>query len=70
MNYSYFIQDPSPGSSASAMRPAAAGGTNWGHYCDQDMEKLFNAVRTSFDPAEQQKALEAFTRSMWTTRCS
>jgi peptide/nickel transport system substrate-binding protein len=60
MNYSYFIQDPFTGFIRHLqcnLQPPA--GTNWGHYCDPEMEKLFDAVRNTFDAAEQQKVLEA-----------
>jgi ABC-type transport system substrate-binding protein len=59
INFSYFIQDPFTG----LMRHLqcnlkAPNGTNWGHYCDPDMDKMFNAVRTTFDPKEQTAILE------------
>ncbi|MDP2355700.1 MAG: ABC transporter substrate-binding protein [Beijerinckiaceae bacterium] len=60
MNYSYFIQDPFTGFIRHLqcdLQPPA--GTNWGHYCDAEMDKLFNAIRNTFDAAEQQKVLEA-----------
>jgi ABC-type transport system substrate-binding protein len=60
MNYSYFIQDPFTGFIRHLqcdLQPPA--GTNWGHYCDPEMDKLFNAIRNTFDPVEQQKVLEA-----------
>jgi peptide/nickel transport system substrate-binding protein len=60
MNYSYFIQDPFTGFIRHLqcdLQPPA--GTNWGHYCDPEMDKLFNAIRNTFDAAEQQKVLEA-----------
>jgi peptide/nickel transport system substrate-binding protein len=28
-----------------------------GHYCDPEMDKLFEAIRNTFDPAEQAKVL-------------
>ncbi len=31
----------------------APNGTNWGHYCDEDMQGLFEEIKTTFDPAEQ-----------------
>ena len=37
---------------------APPGGTNWGIYCDPEMDKLFDEVRTTFDPKEQTKVLE------------
>jgi len=60
MNYSYFIQDPFTGFIRHLqcdLQPPA--GTNWGHYCDPEMDKLFNAIRNTFDPVEQQKVLES-----------
>jgi ABC-type transport system substrate-binding protein len=59
INFSYFIQDPFTG----LMRHLqcnlkAPNGTNWGHYCDPDMDKMFDAVRTTFDPKEQTAILE------------
>jgi ABC-type transport system substrate-binding protein len=59
MNYSYFIQDPFTGFMRHLqcnLQPPA--GTNWGHYCNPDMDKLFDQVRNSFDAAEQSKVLE------------
>jgi peptide/nickel transport system substrate-binding protein len=59
MNYSYFIQDPFTGFIRHLqcnLRPPA--GTNWGLYCDPAMDKLFDEIRTTFDPAAQQKVLE------------
>lgn len=60
MNYSYFIQDPITGFMRHlqcSLQPPA--GTNWGHYCTPEMDKLFEAVRNTFDPAAQVKVLEA-----------
>jgi ABC-type transport system substrate-binding protein len=59
MNYSYFIQDPFTGFIRHLqcnLQPPA--GTNWGHYCNPEMDALFNAIRTTFDPAEQAKVLQ------------
>ncbi len=59
MNYSYFIQDPFTGFIRHLqcnLQPPA--GTNWGLYCDPEMDKLFDAVRNTFDAAEQAKVLE------------
>ncbi len=58
MNYSYFIQDPFTGFIRHLqcdLRPPA--GTNWGNYCDPEMDALFAQVRNSFDPAEQAAVL-------------
>lgn len=59
MNYTYFIQDPFTGVIRHLqcnLQPPA--GTNWGHYCDPEMDKLFNQIRTTFDPAEQTKVMQ------------
>jgi ABC-type transport system substrate-binding protein len=59
MNYSYFIQDPFTAFIRHAecdLAPPA--GTNWGGYCDADMDKMFNEVRTTFDPAAQTAILQ------------
>ena len=59
MNYTYFIQDPFTGFIRHLqcnLQPPA--GTNWGFYCDPEMDKLFEQVRNTFDPKEQTKVLE------------
>jgi peptide/nickel transport system substrate-binding protein len=59
MNYTYFIQDPFTGFMRHLQcNLAPPAGTNWGYYCDPAMDKLFDEVRTTFDPAAQQKTLE------------
>ena len=59
MNYTYFIQDPFTGFIRHLRcNLAPPGGTNWGFYCDPEMDKLFEQVRTTFDPAEQTKVLQ------------
>lgn len=59
MNFSYFIQDPFTGFIRHLQcNLAAPNGTNWGHYCDPEMDKLFDQVRNTFDTAEQAKVLE------------
>ncbi len=59
MNFSYFIQDPFTGFIRHLQcNLAAPNGTNWGHYCDPEMDKLFDEIRNTFDPAEQAKVLE------------
>ncbi|NEU13678.1 ABC transporter substrate-binding protein [Methylobacterium sp. BTF04] len=59
MNFSYFIQDPFTGFIRHLQcNLAAPNGTNWGNYCDPEMDKLFDQVRTTFDPVEQTKVLE------------
>jgi peptide/nickel transport system substrate-binding protein len=59
MNYTYFIQDPFTGFIRHLqcdLKPPA--GTNWGIYCDPEMDKLFDQIRATFDPAEQTKILQ------------
>jgi len=59
MNYTYFIQDPFTGLIRHLqcdLKPPA--GTNWGLYCDPEMDKLFDQIRTTFDPAEQARILQ------------
>ena len=59
MNYSYFIQDPFTGFVRHLqcnLKPPA--GTNWGLYCDKEMDALFEAIRNTFDAAEQTKVLQ------------
>ncbi|WP_035025257.1 ABC transporter substrate-binding protein [Gemmobacter nectariphilus] len=59
INFTYFIQDPFTGLirhlSCDLIAP---NGTNWGHYCDPEMEENFKAIRTTFDPVEQTKVLQ------------
>jgi len=59
MNYSYFIQDPFTGLvrhlECDLVPPA---GTNWGYYCDKDMDAMFAQVRATFDPAAQTAILQ------------
>ena len=59
MNYTYFLQDPFTGfirHVQCSFGPPA--GTNWGYYCDPEMDKLLDQVRNTFDPAAQTKVLE------------
>jgi ABC-type transport system substrate-binding protein len=59
VNYSYFIQDPFTAlirQSKCNLAPPA--GTNWGFYCDPEMDKLFDQVRNSFVQADQDKVLQ------------
>jgi peptide/nickel transport system substrate-binding protein len=59
INYSYFIQDPFNGFIRQLQcNLAPPVGTNWGYYCDKDMDALFEQVRLAFDPAEQTKILQ------------
>ena len=58
MNYSYFIQDPFTGFVRHVQcNLAPPTGTNWGHYCDPEMDKLLDQVRNAFDKEEQTKVL-------------
>jgi ABC-type transport system substrate-binding protein len=59
VNYSYFIQDPFTALiRQSQCNLAPPNGTNWGYYCDPEMDALIAKVRTSFDPDEQNKVLQ------------
>ncbi|MDQ8020944.1 MAG: ABC transporter substrate-binding protein [Moraxellaceae bacterium] len=53
-NSSYFSQDPFSALirhvDSSLMPPK---GTNWGYYSDPEMDKLFDGIRTEFNPAAQ-----------------
>ena len=59
INFSYFIQDPFTGFIRHLQCDLKAPkGTNWGHYCDPEMDKLLDAVKTTFDPKEQLAVLQ------------
>jgi peptide/nickel transport system substrate-binding protein len=59
MNYTYFIQDPFTGFIRHLQcNLAPSAGTNWGYYCDPEMDKLFDQVRNTFDPAGQTSILQ------------
>lgn len=59
INYSYFIQDPFTGLIRHLQcNLAPPAGTNWGYYCDAEMDALFDKVRNTFDTAEQDKVLQ------------
>jgi ABC-type transport system substrate-binding protein len=59
MNYTYFIQDPFTGFIRHLQcNLAPPNGTNWGYYCDPEMDKLFDAVRNTFDPKAQTEVLK------------
>ena len=59
MNYSYFIQDPFTGFIRHLQcNLAPPAGTNWGYYCDPEMDKLFDQVRNTFDVKAQTAVLE------------
>lgn len=59
INFTYFIQDPFTGLIRHLqcnLSPPA--GTNWGYYCDPEMDKLFAEIRNTFDPVEQTKIMQ------------
>jgi peptide/nickel transport system substrate-binding protein len=59
MNYTYFIQDPFTGFVRHLQcNLAPPAGTNWGYYCDPEMDKLFEEVRNTFDPVAQTEVLK------------
>ncbi|WP_137045308.1 ABC transporter substrate-binding protein [Pseudolabrys sp. FHR47] len=59
INFSYFIQDPFTGFIRHLQcNLKAPNGTNWGGYCDPEMDKLFDQVRNTFDPKAQTAILE------------
>jgi peptide/nickel transport system substrate-binding protein len=59
INFTYFIQDPFTGVIRHLQcNLVAPSGTNWGHYCDPEMDKLFDQVRNTFDAKEQDKVME------------
>jgi peptide/nickel transport system substrate-binding protein len=58
INFTYFIQDPFTGVIRHLQcNLVAPNGTNWGHYCDPEMDKLFSDVRNTFEAAEQDKVM-------------
>lgn len=59
INFTYFIQDPFTGFVRHLQcNLVAPNGTNWGHYCDPEMDKLYEEVRNTFDAKEQDKVLQ------------
>lgn len=59
VNYSYFIQDPFTAMiRQSQCNLAPPNGTNWGYYCDPEMDALFDQVRNTFDAEGQDKVLQ------------
>jgi peptide/nickel transport system substrate-binding protein len=59
MNYTYFIQDPFTGFIRHLQcNLAPPAGTNWGGYCDPEMDKLFDQVRNTFDQKDQTAILQ------------
>lgn len=58
INFSYFILDPFTALIRHLQcNLAPPNGTNWGYYCDPEMDKLFDQVRNAFDPQEQAAVL-------------
>lgn len=58
-NSSYFSQDPFTALIRhldSSLFPPK--GTNWGYYSDPEMDRLFAAIRTAFDPRAQEAAVQ------------
>lgn len=54
-NSSYFSQDPFTALMRHLdSRLIPPKGTNWGYFSDPEMDKLFDAIRTEFDPAAQE----------------
>jgi len=54
INFTYFIQDPFTGLIRHLNCDLIApNGTNWGHYCDPEMQALHERIRNTFDPEEQ-----------------
>ena len=59
MNYSDVIQVPFTGFIRHLQcNLAPPAGTNWGYFCDPEMDKLFEQVRNTFDPKAQTAVLE------------
>ncbi|WP_424177113.1 ABC transporter substrate-binding protein [Yoonia sp. TsM2_T14_4] len=60
INFTYFIQDPFTGLirhlSCDLIAP---NGTNWGHYCDPEMQGLFDQIKNTFDAEEQDAVMRA-----------
>jgi len=59
INYTYSVQDPfTAGINKISCDAIAPRGTNWGHYCDPEMEEVIKQIRSTFDPAEQTKVVQ------------
>ncbi|WP_245155686.1 ABC transporter substrate-binding protein [Paracoccus ravus] len=59
INFTYSIQDPFVGFIRHLQCSLVApNGTNWGHYCDPEMEALFTEIRDTFDPEAQSAVLK------------
>ncbi|MGF1651315.1 MAG: ABC transporter substrate-binding protein [Hyphomicrobiaceae bacterium] len=58
INFSYFIQDPFTGLIRHLNCDLIApNGTNWGHFCDPEMDALHKEIRNTFDLAAQDEVL-------------
>lgn len=58
INFTYFIQDPFTGLIRHLNCDLIApNGTNWGHYCDPEMQALHAGIRSTFDPAAQDEVM-------------
>ena len=58
INFTYFIQDPFTGLIRHLNCDLIApNGTNWGHYCDTEMQDLHQKIRTTFDAAGQDEVM-------------
>jgi len=54
INFTYFILDPFTALIRHLQcNLAPPNGTNWGYYCDPEMDNLFDQVRNAFNPEEQ-----------------
>ncbi|MTH78075.1 ABC transporter substrate-binding protein [Paracoccus aestuariivivens] len=59
INFTYSIQDPFVGFIRHVQCDLVSpNGTNWGHYCDQEMEGLFKDIRNTFDPEAQTAVMQ------------
>ena len=71
MNYTYFIQDPFTGFMRHLQcNLVPPGGTNWGYYCDPEMDGLFDAVAPPSTRPSRPRCCRRSTRNMSTRRCS
>ena len=58
INFTYSIQDPFVAFIRFLQCDLVApNGTNWGHYCDPEMESMFAEIRTAFDPDAQAEVM-------------
>jgi ABC-type transport system substrate-binding protein len=59
INFTYFLQDPFTGLIRHVeCNLAPPNGTNWGYYCDKDMDAMIAEVRNTFDPVKQAAVLQ------------